>query len=129
MCMKYEEYVKLRDEKGISDYQVSKDTGISRSTFTQWKKGVLTPAPHTQARLTKYFNEYDATPLPYLPVPPSRRVEPMQTTSTPLGLTVSSYVVEFPRGYSITLNGAEYERLQADLESFLLKWASEYGKI
>ena len=30
----YERYVELRDKKGVTDYRVSEDTGISRSTFT-----------------------------------------------------------------------------------------------
>ena len=33
----YAKYVKLRDAKGMSDAEVSKITGISRSTFTDWK--------------------------------------------------------------------------------------------
>lgn len=33
----YAKYVKLRDAKGMNDAEVSKITGIPRSTFTDWK--------------------------------------------------------------------------------------------
>lgn len=39
----YEFYSKLRNEKGLNDSQVSKITGIGRSTFTDWKNGRSTP--------------------------------------------------------------------------------------
>lgn len=35
----YEKYVALRDEKGVTDYRVSMETGITKSTFTDWKNG------------------------------------------------------------------------------------------
>ena len=36
--MYYENYRKIRDEKGLTDYKVAKGTGISTSTFAEWKK-------------------------------------------------------------------------------------------
>lgn len=39
----YEKYVKLRDEKGLSDYRVSEITGIPKSTFSDWKTGRSSP--------------------------------------------------------------------------------------
>ena len=35
----YSKYVKLRNDKGITDYRVAIDTGIRRSTFSDWKSG------------------------------------------------------------------------------------------
>lgn len=35
----YENYVKIRDSKGLRDSDVSKGTGISSSVFSDWKKG------------------------------------------------------------------------------------------
>ena len=34
----YGKYVKLRDERGLTDYRVSADTKISTATFSEWKK-------------------------------------------------------------------------------------------
>lgn len=35
----YEIYCKLRDKRGVRDADVSKATGISKSTFSDWKSG------------------------------------------------------------------------------------------
>ena len=35
----YSQYAKLRDERGYSDYLVSKKTGISASSLSDWKRG------------------------------------------------------------------------------------------
>lgn len=39
----YAKYVKLRDNRGMTDADVSKETGIPRSTFTDWKSGRSNP--------------------------------------------------------------------------------------
>lgn len=39
----YERYVELRNQKGVSDYRVAKDTGIPKSTFSDWKSGRSKP--------------------------------------------------------------------------------------
>jgi len=41
--LKYEKYAKLRDERGMTDYQVSKQTGISSATLSEWKSGSYVP--------------------------------------------------------------------------------------
>lgn len=51
----YEHYVELRDEKGVTDYRVSKDTGITKSTFSDWKNGRSAPKIEKLALLAKYF--------------------------------------------------------------------------
>ena len=39
----YERYARLRDEKGLTDAKVSKLTGISKATLSQWKSGLYVP--------------------------------------------------------------------------------------
>lgn len=39
----YEIYCKLRDKRGARDADVSKATGISKSTFSDWKSGRSNP--------------------------------------------------------------------------------------
>lgn len=34
----YEKYVKRRDELGLTDYRVAKESGIRTSTLSEWKK-------------------------------------------------------------------------------------------
>ena len=35
----YEIYCELRDSKGVKDADVAKATGITKSTFSDWKNG------------------------------------------------------------------------------------------
>ncbi len=35
----YKKYAEIRDKLGYTDYAVSKATGISKSSFTDWKSG------------------------------------------------------------------------------------------
>lgn len=39
----YKDYAKIRDEKGLTDYAVSKASGVSTATLTSWKQGIYTP--------------------------------------------------------------------------------------
>ena len=57
----YERYVALRDSKNITDYKVASDTGITRSTFTDWKNGRSEPKIDKLKRLADYFG----VPLEY----------------------------------------------------------------
>lgn len=52
----YEKYVELRDSRGISDYRVSEDTGITKSTFSDWKNGRSNPKIEKLKILADYFN-------------------------------------------------------------------------
>lgn len=51
----YQKYVKLRNEKGVTDYRVSEDTGITKSTFTDWKNGRSQPKLDKLKVLADYF--------------------------------------------------------------------------
>lgn len=51
----YEKYVELRDSRGISDYRVSEDTGITKSTFSDWKNGRSSPKIEKLKILADYF--------------------------------------------------------------------------
>ena len=51
----YEKYAELRDLKGITDYRVASDTGITKSTFTDWKTGRSKPKVDKLKILADYF--------------------------------------------------------------------------
>ncbi len=51
----YEKYVMLRDKKGVTDYRVSVDTGITKSTFSEWKSGRSQPKVDKLKILADYF--------------------------------------------------------------------------
>lgn len=51
----YERYVILREKKGVTDYRVASDTGITKSTFTDWKTGRSKPKFDKLLALARYF--------------------------------------------------------------------------
>lgn len=52
----YEIYAKLKEAKGVSDYQVAKEIGLSRSMFSGWKNGAFEPKYETLQKIADYFN-------------------------------------------------------------------------
>lgn len=51
----YQKYEALRTEAGFTDYEVSKRTGISTATLTEWKKGTYTPKIDKIMRIAELF--------------------------------------------------------------------------
>lgn len=51
----YKKYVELRDSKGLTDYKVSLDTGITKSTFSEWKNGRSEPKLVKLSKIADYF--------------------------------------------------------------------------
>lgn len=52
----YEKYAKLRDERGLTDYRVSKETGISTVTLSAWKAGTYKPKVEKIMLIAKLFD-------------------------------------------------------------------------
>lgn len=51
----YDKYRAIRDEKGVSDYAVSKATGVDPTTFSKWKHGKYTPKVDKILKIAQYF--------------------------------------------------------------------------
>ena len=51
----YEKFLKLLENKGVSAYKVSQETGISQQTFTDWKAGRYTPKQEKIQKIADYF--------------------------------------------------------------------------
>jgi len=66
----YEIYVRLRDERSLSDYRVSEDTEITKSTFSDWKSGRSKPKVDKLQVLANYFD----VPLAYFLVSEEKEV-------------------------------------------------------
>lgn len=52
----YEIFSKLLHEYGVTAYKVSKETGISQSTLSDWKSGKITPKADKLQIIADYFN-------------------------------------------------------------------------
>jgi len=51
----YENYCKLRDARGLKDADVAKGTGITKSTFSDWKSGRSIPKNEKMIKIADYF--------------------------------------------------------------------------
>ncbi len=52
----YEIYAKMRDVRGMTDYQVCKETGIPTSVMSSWKNGKYKPKVDRLVKIAKLFN-------------------------------------------------------------------------
>ena len=52
----YSKFEALLKEKGVSTYEVAKETGIATATFTNWKQGAYKPKMEKMLLLAKYFD-------------------------------------------------------------------------
>lgn len=52
----YQKYEYLKNKKGISDYQVHKDTGIATATLSDWKNGISKPKTDKLKKIADYFD-------------------------------------------------------------------------
>ena len=51
----YNKYEELLKKTGKTSYQVSKDTEIAQSTFSDWKNGLSKPKVDKLQKLANYF--------------------------------------------------------------------------
>lgn len=58
----YEIYCKLRDDLGVKDADVVRATGITKSTFSDWKSGRSNPKPEKLQKIADFFGK----PIGYL---------------------------------------------------------------
>ena len=54
--MNYQRFSEILSERGITVYRIAKDTGISASTFTDWKNGRSVPKADKMRRIAEYFD-------------------------------------------------------------------------
>lgn len=59
---KYDVYERLRNEKGLSNADVSRATGVSTATLSQWKTGKYTPKQDKLEKIAAFL----AVPVEYL---------------------------------------------------------------
>ena len=51
----YEIYCKLRDERNVKDADVVRETGITKSTFSDWKNGRSKPKQEKLQKIADFF--------------------------------------------------------------------------
>ncbi|MBR2999687.1 MAG: helix-turn-helix transcriptional regulator [Oscillospiraceae bacterium] len=51
----YERYARLRDERGVTDYRVAKETGIGTASLANWKAGRYAPKVEKLKKIADFF--------------------------------------------------------------------------
>ena len=51
----YEIFSELLHKYGVTPYKVSKETGVSQSTLSDWKRGISTPKLDKMQKIADYF--------------------------------------------------------------------------
>lgn len=51
----YEKYCELRDSKKVTDIEVAEKTGITKSTFSDWKSGRSKPGVEKLYKIAQFF--------------------------------------------------------------------------
>lgn len=51
----YLAFSKLLNERGVTAYKVSKETGVTQSTLSDWKRGRSTPKTDNMKKIADYF--------------------------------------------------------------------------
>lgn len=51
----YEVFSELLQKNGVTPYKVSKETGVSQSTLSDWKRGLSTPKIDKMQKIADYF--------------------------------------------------------------------------
>lgn len=72
----YELFEKLKKDRGVSNYQVAKDTGIAQTTLSDWKNGRIKCSMNVALKLSEYFGvplELFTEKGPSLPEPTTDR--------------------------------------------------------
>ena len=52
----YAKYVRLKQAAGVTDYRVAEETGIGKSTFSDWKSGRSSPKLEKLKKIADFFN-------------------------------------------------------------------------
>ena len=52
---KYDKYVRLRNSMHLKDADISRETGIAKSTFSDWKNGRSVPKNDKLQKISDYF--------------------------------------------------------------------------
>lgn len=136
----YEIFEQLLREKGVRAVDVSRATGISSATFTDWKKGRYTPKNDKLQKIADYFG----VSVEYLRGDVDHRLDE-QTVASDMdafatylksqGWKTTPYADQYiiDNGHiSINISKEQYEDLEHDVRNAcvdrLLKYVTEYLK-
>lgn len=119
----YANYAKIRDKKGLSDYEISKALGISRSIFSDWKSGRHSPSKKNRFKISQILG---LPPVEYFYSDDegSYLVEQQPNLTSVRGLDdrIEAYTVKLISGETYQLTQKEYTELRNATDVFIDSW-------
>ena len=130
--MTYEDYCALRDKYNLSDYAVSKLTGVSRATLSQWKKGNSKPSKANTERLSRYFEKFDD--LKNNPLSDQERGVLFDeirrlTFQNMINAEAKAYFLTLKDGTEIEITQEDYDELHRGIDAYIAAWCKMKNKI
>lgn len=132
----YENYEFYRNQKGLSDYQISKGSGISRGIISDWKNGRHHPHNKTLKKIADYLgitvNDFYQSPQQHMK--PATYELYNKTISTlelndkesydaaSLKRLIKAYVFVLNSGEKVDLTLEEYQELQKAIDIYVDSW-------
>lgn len=126
----YHNYAYYRDQKKLSDYQISQLTGVTRSTISDWKHGRHQPQTKTLKKIADFLgievNAFYNTVPDFIAYPdePSKSMILESNPVRPEALysRTTMYGVRLAGGKYIELSRECYEDLQSAIDIFIESW-------
>lgn len=128
--MTYEEFREKCDKLRLTDYAVSKLTGVSKATISQWKNGNTKLSDSVRNKINYLLENYD--PDKYFQMPPYLSDEPWSSLSTnnepskPV-VRFDSYTVMLDDGIPIEITVDDYKKLKSDTAIYAHAWLKAHG--
>lgn len=125
----YENYAKIRDAMGLSDFEVAKRAGISRAALSRWKLGHSSPSNRTRFKLCQVLG-----------IPPTMRFTGMndkqefvienEFAESDLMRTkrLATYALTLTNGSVVNLTDDQYQELKKGVDAFIDAWVYTHIK-
>ena len=131
--MTYEEYCKLRDSYGLTDYAVSSLSEVSRATLSQWKNGRSKPSKSTINKIKRLFEGYKTTlekpagssemfKFDYIFSPAKIGGSDIRVELSP---EINAISIKLYDGTSCDLSLDEYKQLTYAINAFIYAWIKD----
>lgn len=124
----YDNYARIRDKKGFTDYEVSKAIGISRSVLSEWKNGKHSPSKKNRTKISQFLG-LPPTDYFFSDDEKSYLIEAKSNSKSLLENRISAYQLKLLSGQSCDLNPEEYSELKNAVDIFIDSWIRSKKKL
>lgn len=130
--MTYDEFRQKCDNLGLTNYQVSEYSGISKATLSQWKNGNSKPSLKTIKRLEAFLNNFDTELINYYVSYPAKThiatEYAMQIAAKKEKIWIESFGIRINDGHPVELTEIQFSELRKNTEIFANTWL-KYNKL